>query len=170
MSKIILQFLPNDAAISGGAPGTSTNAGTDFALESVDFDDTTDEFAYYQFLTTNYIGGSLVFKIYWYADTASSGSVVWQVRVGSVTANIDSQDVETKPLGTTRYVQTAHLGTTGQRLHVSTIEFPNDINLMQNDVVFFFIGRDADSTFATDDMTGDVKMVAVTVEYLAEAA
>ena len=119
------------------------------------FDPSTDEGCFWAFQISGYTSGNLTLLIPWYADTASSGNVVWEARIQAITADTDTQDVETDGFASSNYVQDTHLGTTGQRLHQATITISNLDSLADGDWVRIEIRRDANGTNATDDMTGD---------------
>jgi hypothetical protein len=138
--------------------------GTNFPVFGLAFDAATDEAVFWSFRSTNYASGNLTIDIDWYADTASSGDVVWESQLAAITPNTDTQDVETKALATLNTVTDTHLGTVGQRLHRCTITASNLDSLAIDDVVWLRLARDANN--AADTMTGDAILVKVTVTYL----
>lgn len=140
-------------------------AGTNFPVPSLRFDASTDESAYFFFRAVSYGSGNLTITIDWYADTASSGNVVWEASIAAITPDADTQDVETKSFASVNYVQDAHLGTTGQRLHRASVTVSNLDSVAANDWVCLKISRDANGTNATDDMSGDAQLVALAVAY-----
>lgn len=155
------EFIP--AATNG--PQHKIVDGTNFPVSSLAYDASTDETAYLRWTAINYGSGSLTCTIRWYADTASSANVVWGAALAVITADTDSQDVETKAFVTANTVQDTHLGTTGQRVHTCAITISNLDSLAANDEVWLKIYRDADSTAATDDMAGDALLLSVTLSY-----
>jgi len=100
-----------------------------------------------------------------YADTASTGNVVWEAQLAVITPDTDTQDIETKAFATLNFVQKAHPGTTGQRLLRATITISNLDSLAANDWVVLRIARDANSTNATDDLAGDASLVLLAISY-----
>ncbi len=139
--------------------------GTNFPVSYLDFDASTDETVFFFFRAVNYGSGNLTITIDWVADTASSGNVVWEAQLAAITPDTDTQDIETKALGTLNFVQDTHLGTTGQRVHRASITLSNIDSLAANDYCCLRIARDANGTNATDDMAGDASIVMVGVAY-----
>ncbi len=140
-------------------------AGTNFPVSGLAYDASTDEAAFWKFIATSYGSGNITLTIYWYADTASSANVVWEAQLSAITTNTDTQDVETDGLATLNFVQDTHLGTTGQRVHNCAITLSNLDSLAAGDLCHLRIARDANSTSATDDMTGDAILLLATVAY-----
>lgn len=138
-------------------------AGSNFPVPCLDFDTTTAESIYFFFRAVEYGSGNLTIDIDWYADTASSGDVVWDAQLGAITPNTDSQDIETKALGTANTVTDSHLGTTGQRLHRATITLSNLDSLAADDWVVLKLTRDVSD--GADTMAGDACLVGLTASY-----
>jgi hypothetical protein len=137
--------------------------GTNFPVAGLAYDAAADEAAFWNLRAVNYGSGNVTVAIDWYADTATSGDVVWAVQLAAITADTDTQDVETKSLATANTVTDTHLGTTGQRLHRASVTVSNLDSLAANDDVWIRIARDADN--ASDTMTGDAILVLATVSY-----
>lgn len=166
MATVRHQFLPEEAEFLGSAfPQFLKNNGSSFPVSSLAYDAATDEAAFFKFVADSYGSGNITIDLYWYADTASSGNVVWEAQLSAITANTDSQDIETDGLATLNYVQDAHIGTTGQRLHQCAITLSNLDSLASGDVCHLRIARDANGTSATDDMAGDACLVLVEISY-----
>jgi len=167
MANVNIQLTPEGAQYLGSAfPQFVKTNGTNNPVAGLAYDASTDEAAFWRFIAKNYASGNVSVEIQWYADTASSGNVVWEAQLAAITPDADSQDVETDGLATLNYVQDTHLGTTGQRLHKCTITISNLDSLADGDNVVLRIARDANGTNATDDMTGDAILVSVHVSYL----
>src|SRR3990167_8656729 len=94
-----------------------TKNGTNIPVLGLLYDPATDEAAFWDFIAHNYGSGNLTLDIYWYADSADSGDVVWEAQIAAITPNADSQDVETDTLAAANTVTDSHLGTTRQREH-----------------------------------------------------
>lgn len=137
--------------------------GSNFPVVGLAFDAASDEAAFWLFRAINYGSGNVTVAIDWYADTATSGDVIWGVQLAAITTDTDTQDVETKALATANTVTDTHLGTTGQRLHRASVTVSNLDSLAANDDVWIRIYRDADA--AGDTMTGDAILVLATVSY-----
>lgn len=164
MATISHFFAAPDAA----APSTNFAAyrvrqGTSIPVPGLDFDAATDEAAFFFFRAVAYGSGNLTVSIDWYADTASSGDVIWGAQLACITPNTDTQDIETKALATANTATDTHLGTTGQRLHTIDITVSNLDAIAAGDYVALRIYRDADA--AGDTMTGDATIVGVQVSY-----
>jgi hypothetical protein len=166
MGTVKHELHPEEAQFLASAfPQFVKNNGTNFPVSGLAFDATTDEAAFWKFRASNYGSGNLTLKLLWYADTASSGNVVWEAQIASITPDTDSQDVETDGLATLNYVQDTHLGTVGQRVHLCTITVSNLDSIAADDLVFLRIARDANGTNATDDMTGDAILLLAELSY-----
>lgn len=163
----VTQHLDVGGAIfrSTASPALVQVDGTSIPVRGLAFDATNDEAAFWSFIATSYGSGNLTVRVYWYADTATTGNVVWEAQIAAITPNTDSQDIETDALATLNFVQDTHLGTTGQRLHSADITVSNLDSLAAGDHVFLRLARDANGTNATDDMAGDAIVVLVTVSY-----
>lgn len=156
MATVRQILAPEEAQfLTSAFPQLIRPAGTNFPVFGLAYDASTDEAAFWKLRAMAYGSGNLTLNLAWYADTASTGNVVWEAQIAAITPNTDTQDVETDGLATLNYVQDTHLGTTGQRLHECTITISNLDSLAAGDVVWLRIARDANGTNATDDMAGD---------------
>jgi hypothetical protein len=138
-------------------------AGTNITVQSLKFDAATDEACAFVFDAILYGSGNLTVGIAWYADTASSGNVVWGASIAAITPDTDTQDVETDAWATENTVTDSHLGTTGQRLHRASITLSNLDSLTARDQCWLRIRRLG--TDGSDTMAGDAQLVAVTLSY-----
>lgn len=137
--------------------------GTNIPVMGLAFDAASDEAAWFHFQALTYGSGNVTVKLQWYADTASTGDVVWGCQLAAITPNTDTQDVETKTLATANTSTDTHLGTTGQRLHEIDVTVSNLDSLASGDAVWLRVYRDADN--AADTMAGDAILTAVVVSY-----
>jgi hypothetical protein len=166
VATVAHQLLPEEAQYPAtNFPQYKVTQGSNFPVSALFYDATTDEAAFWKLIATNYGSGNLTLDLYWYADTASSANVVWEAQIAAVTADTDTQDMETDGLATLNFVQDTHLGTTGQRLHKATITISNLDSLAANDHVTVRIARDANGTSATDDLAGDAALVLAVLSY-----
>jgi hypothetical protein len=138
--------------------------GTAIPVRGLAFDAATEESCFFNLRAINYASGNLTIDFYWYADTASSGDVIWGAAIAAITANTDSQDIETDALATAATATDSHLGTTGQRLHQIAVTVSSLDSLAADDWVALQVYRDADA--GGDTMTGDAILVGLTVSYL----
>lgn len=164
MANVYQQLDPASAQFLSSAFPALLKNGTNFPVMGLAYDAATDEAAFWSLRAVQYASGNLTLDIEWYADTATSGDVVWEVQVAAITPNTDTQDVETKTLATANTVTDSHLATTGQRLHRATVTVSNLDSLAADDDVWVRVARDANN--ASDTMAGDAIMTGVTVSYL----
>lgn len=148
---------------STGFPALVKNEGTNVPVLGLAFDASTANYVFWAFRAVNYGTGNLSLDIEWYADTASSGAVVWGAQLAAITPNTDTTNVETKAFAAASTVTDTHLGTTGQRLHRATISMANLDSLAADDDVWLKVYRDAAN--GSDTMTGDAIVVGMTVSY-----
>lgn len=153
------QFIP---ATSAGAAFKAI-AGSAFPVVCLAFDASTEETVYTAFQAASYGSGNLTLALQWYADTASSGDVVWNAAIAAITPNSDTQDIETKTFATSNTVTDTHLGTTGQRLHSTSITISNLDSIAADDFVALKFYRNA--TSGSDTMTGDAMLVMAELSY-----
>lgn len=139
--------------------------GTNFPVSGLAYDPSaaTDEEAFWKFRAVGYTSGNLTLDLEWYADTATSGDVIFAARIAAITSNTDTQDVETKAFATANTVTNTHLGTTGQRLHRATITISNLDSLAADDIVWIGIARDGNA--AGDTMVGDAILTYAQLSY-----
>jgi len=137
--------------------------GTSFPVDGLAYDAATDEAAYWAFSAVLYGSGNLTVTIEWYADSSSSGDVVWGAAIAAITPNTDTQDIETKALATENTVTDSHLGTVGQRLHSCSITVSNLDSIAVGDAVWMRVRRlGADGS---DTMAGDAVLTRVSLSY-----
>ena len=164
MATITHEFNPQDSVPSATNFATfDAVAGTNFIVPCLDFDATTDESAFFYFRATSYGSGNLTLTIDWYADTASSGDVIWGAQIAAITPNTDTQDIETKAFATANTATDSHLGTTNQRLHSVDITISNLDSIAAGDWCVLRVYRDADA--GGDTMTGDACLVKALLSY-----
>ena len=138
-------------------------SGTNFPVESLAFDATTEETCYFNFKAVSYGSGNVTARIRWYADTGASGGVVFGASLAAITPNTDTQDIETKAFATEVTGSDTHLGTTNQRLHEMTIVITNLDSIAADDWVELRLARKVSD--GSDDMTGDALVTEVDIEY-----
>ena len=167
MATVRAQLDPEGAQFLASAfPQFIKTNGTNYPVSGLAYDAAADEAAYWKFICDNYGSGNLTLDIYWYADTASSGTVAWEVSMAAITADADTQDIETDGLASVQRFSDTHLGTTGQRLHKASITISNLDSLASGDYVTLRIARDADDTGGGgDSMTGDAILTMAELSY-----
>lgn len=164
MATIYQIFDPFSAATLASAYATPVKVnGTNYPVTGAAFDAAADESAFFKFRAVRYGSGNLTVDIDWYADTASSGDVVFGAAIAAITPNTDTQDIETDALATENTVTDSHIGTTGQREHRATITVSNLDSLAADDFVTLRIRRIGSS--GSDTLTGDAIVTLVGVSY-----
>lgn len=164
MANVDQDFYRGDFSFPTTNPaGCWAAQGTNFPVEGITFDPTTQQTAFLRFLARNYGSGDLTISIEWYAATASSGGITFGVSLAAVTPNTDTQDLETKAFGTENTGSDTHLGTTGKRDHSFTITLSNLDSLAADDFAVLRVRRiPADGS---DTMTGLCIVTRVSVSY-----
>lgn len=164
MATVYQQLNPTSAVFRTTAfPQVVQANGTNIPVRGLAFDASTEEACFFTFRAVNYGSGNLTLDVYWYADTASSGDVIWGAAIAAITPNTDSQDVETDSLATASTSTDTHLGTTGQRLHHIAVTISNLDSLANGDIVQLRVYRDADA--GGDTMTGDAILTNLVLSY-----
>lgn len=163
MATVYQQIDIGAAQFQSSAFPALVRNGTNFPVTGLAFDAAAVESAYVTLHATNYGSGNVTVNLHWYADTATSGDVVWGVQLAAITPNTDTQDVENKTLATANTATDTHLGTTGQRLHDIDVTVSNLDSLANNDSVWLRIYRDA--TNVADTLTGDAILTSILVSY-----
>lgn len=164
MATVYQQFEPGSAIMLASAfPQLTKWNGTNYPILTLAYDAATAEAAFWIARAVNYGSGNLTLDLDWYADTATTGNVIWGVQLAVITPDTDTQNIETDALATASTVTDSHLGTTGQRLHRATITASNLDSLANNDWFIFRLYRDAAA--GGDTMTGDALLTLVTLSY-----
>lgn len=161
MATVYQAFEPGDALLPTTNPAAPTQVqGTNFPVPGLAFDTTTQETVFFTFPAINYGSGNITVTLYWYADTASSGTLTMGASLACITPNTDTQDIETKAFATENQATDTHLGTTGQRLHSFDTTVSNLDSIAAGDYVMLRIRRDT-----ADTLAGDAVLVKVVVSY-----
>jgi hypothetical protein len=164
MATIYQQFLPEEGQpLSTLFPQYVKNNGTAFPVSGLAYDAATKETIFFKWHATSYGSGNLTLQLFWYADTASTGDVIWGAQISAITSDTDTQDIETKALATANTVTDTHLGTVGQRLHQCSITITNLDSIASGDVVWLAVYRD--SAAGGDTMAGDGILVEALLSY-----
>lgn len=164
MAIVYLTLFPENAQfLAATFPQLVKNNGTNFPVSGLAYDAAADEAAFWKFEAINYGSGNLTLDLLWYADTASTGDVVWSSSLAAITPDADTQDVETDTLATANTVTDSHLGTVGQRVHRATITLSNLDSLANRDAVFLRIRRIGSD--GADTMAGDAILILAMLSY-----
>jgi hypothetical protein len=167
MSTIIIPLNPHEAILRSSAyPYLGQVNGTNIPVFYLSYD--RDQSAFWQIRVPGYTTGNLSLTIDWYADTATSGNVVFGGSIAAITPNSDTQDIETDSLATETSTTTTHLGTIGQRVHRTTVTISNLDSVAADDFVWIRIRRGSGGD--GDTATGRVHVVKAAVSYTDGAA
>lgn len=128
------------------------------------FDATTDEMCYWSFrMPADYLS-TPVLKVQYKMASATSNTVVIEGRVAAVTDG-DSTDVDAKALGTTNASSATTVPGTAGYIDEISLALTNNDSVAAGDWVTVSLRRDADSTNATDNATGDMEVIGVAITY-----
>lgn len=164
MGTVKHTFLPEEAQFLATAfPAFSKVNGTNFPISGLAFDAAAAEAAFWKFIAQTYGSGNLTLNLYWYADNATSGNVIWGAQISAITPDTDSQDIETDGLATAQTVTDAHLGTVGQRVHKCSITISNLDSIAADDLVHLRVYRDAAA--GGDTMANDAILLLAELTY-----
>jgi hypothetical protein len=164
MATVRREFAPEEALFLASAfPQYTKINGTNMPVSGLAYDATTSELAHWQFVIMSYGSGNITATIYWYADTASTNAVVWECALRAITANTDTQDVETDAYATATNATDTHLGTTGQRLHSQDVVISNLDSVANLDFCTVRVARLPAN--AGDTMAGDAILTALVLSY-----
>jgi hypothetical protein len=164
MATVYQVLAPEEAVYLGSAFAQYDKVnGTNFPVTGIKYDAASTENAFWKLNAVNYGSGNLTLTLLWFADTATSGDVVWDTQIAAITPNTDSQDVTTDGLTTANTVTDSHLGTTGKRVHSIAVTISNLDSIAANDIFWVKITRDVGD--AADTMAGDAWLVQAILTY-----
>lgn len=133
-----------------------------FNIQTLDFDQTTQEFAQFQIsLPRNWNNGTITAKVYWTA-TSGSGTVQWGISGGAYS----NDDALTVALGTAQTVDDTLIAT-------------NDLHITDATSAITLAGTPADADFlaiqvsrnpASDTLSADAKLLGVVITITTDAA
>jgi hypothetical protein len=165
--SIILTAAGAETPTTNGATQTKID-GTNHTYFVLDYDDTTDESAYWHWtMPDSYNGGAIDITYYWEA-TATSAEVGWCFQSIGVQAN-NAEDIDTALSSAICEVDTVQANANDLAL---VTELQATSNFVAGDYVSFKVFRDADQSSVgagNDDMTGDARLVKVKIEYSVNA-
>lgn len=162
----MVQSLPPEAAAYPASNFAQFRAvaGTNFPANSLAFDASTEESVYFRVVARNYGGGNLTIRLRWYADTATSGAVVWGVSVAAVSPG-DAVNMETKSFATEQLSSASTASSTTQGPVEATVTVSNLDSLASMDTAIFKVARKVSDS--GDTMSGDAQLFDFIVEYAA---
>lgn len=160
MGTVYKELHPEQSSFPASAFAVpETIHGTNFPFSVVKFNSGSANSCFFKFIATDYGSGNLTLTPFWLADSASSGTVIWEARVAAVTANTDTQDFTTKALATANTSTDTHLGTTNKRLHSDAITISNTDSIAPGDLVVIELKRNGGT------MSGYANLVAALLQY-----
>jgi len=139
-------------------------AGSSLTVDSLSFDAGGTEGCMWKIpRLPSYGSGNITLTPIWYADSASSGDVVFGGALAAITPNTDTQDAETKSFATETTATDSHLGTTGQRVHSVDITISNLDSVASGDIAWIRLQRLGAN--GSDTMTGDAQVIGAILSY-----
>jgi hypothetical protein len=145
-----------------GFPAITRANGTNIPVAGYAFDAATEEALFFRFKASDYVSGNIVVELDWYADTATSGNVVWGAQLAAITPDTDTQDIETDGLPTVTTVTDA-AGASSQRAMRATITLTGAAldSVAPNDLCVLRVSRVAAN--GSDTMAGDAILTYVSI-------
>lgn len=135
--------------------------GTNIPIPAFFFDAAADEAGFLRVPIIGYGSGNLSVIVRMYADTATTGNMVWGAAIHALTP-ADAQDIEADTLATETTTTIAASGT-AQAMVEGTITVSNLDSLANLDFVTMRIRRVGSN--GSDTMAGDAALVQVRVEF-----
>jgi hypothetical protein len=165
-----INLTPGSAILPDGttnnlAPGlarvkSSATAPGIYALQLL-FDATSEEWCTWQFRMPVDYASAPVAVVQWKAASATSGGVVWDVRIAAVSSG-DSTDADAKGFGSANTATGTAPATAGYMLDTS-VTLTNADSLAANDFVVVRLARAAAD--GSDTATGDAECMGVALTY-----
>lgn len=123
----------------------------------LDFDDTTQETAYFLLLMPrNYAGGGVTVYLSWMATTATSGTVGWDVAFSRL--NDNNQDVDAYAFATAQTVTAASTNGTSGKITTTNVNVSNGANMNSVSTGEWFILR-VRRDVSSDTVVGDAELI-----------
>lgn len=165
MGTITQTFKPESAGYRNvKVPELERFVGSDFnVFYGMMFDPGDVEECLWSTIAVKYGSGDLTFDIYWFADTATSGDVKWEIEVGEIEANVDTTAVDAVTLAAAQTVVDSHLGTIGRRLHKATIAYTAPSGMAVDASMYVRFRRLG--TDPSDTMSGNAGLAVLVLNY-----
>lgn len=162
---VLAAVLP-DGSASNAAPAVVVQKGSASAptpyLAKLLFDASTVEQCMWSFRMPADYASAPVLKVQYAMASATANEVVLEARLAAVTDG-DSQDVDAKAFGSANTSATTTVPGTAGHLDEISITLTNADSLAAGDFAVVYLQRDADN--AADDATGDMEVLAVSLQY-----
>jgi len=160
-------FIPSSAMWPRVTNGCASLAQTEIAtslfnIQSLDFDQTTQEFAQFQIsLPRNWNNGTITAKVYWTASSGS-GTVQWGISGGAYS----NDDALTVALGTAQTVDDTLIATNDLHITDATSAITLAVTPADSDFLALQISRNP----ASDTLSADAKLLGVVITITTDAA
>jgi len=143
---------------SAAFPQPISKDGTNFPVEYLAYDASTEEAAYWTFKLPAGYSGDIIVKITWNAASATSGDVRWGVSLAAFTPDSDSGSWEAKAFAAETTVDDTQLGTNAARIMTTSVTITGASldSAAVGDICTLKIARKAAA--AQDTMTGDANL------------
>lgn len=157
----MIVFEPVTAVLPSVNPASLTQGDSiNFSYKALSFNKDTDQFCYWIFqMDKFYNSGPITLHFFWICGN-TTGNVVWQANLAGI---IDNEDWVNANPTTVTWVQDAAPGTAWY-LSKASLTF-SSTGLSPNDLVILKISRDANSTYATDDLDTTANLLNLVLEY-----
>lgn len=152
--------------VTGGCSSlTQTELSTSvFNIQSLDFDQSTDEFAQFQVtIPRKWNNGTVTVAVYWTA-ASGSGNVVWSINGGAYS----DDDALTVALGSAQSVTDGLTATNDLMISSATAAITLAGTPADSDFLAFQVSRDADN--GSDTLNGDAKLLGISIRITTDAA
>lgn len=131
----------------------------------LDFDDATDESVEFAgFMPLHYGGGGITVTVGWMATTATTGTISLDVAFKSITG--DADDLDTKSFATANNINPTTASASGE-VDYADVTFTNGADMDSVAAGEYFrmlVLRDGDGTTSTDNLSGDMELVFVSIK------
>lgn len=131
----------------------------------LDYDDTTDESADFAgMMPYTYSGGGITVTVGWMATSATTGTISLDVSLMSVTD--DADDLDTKTFAAANNANPTTASASGE-IQYTDITFTDGADMDSVAAGEYFrlrVTRDANGTTSTDNMSGDMELVFVSIK------
>ena len=141
-----------------------TRVGTNVTVDVLDFDDSTDESVFFLgHMPDNYDGGGLTITIEYMMTSATSGTVSLDISLMSITD--DADDIDTKSFAAANNINPTVASATGETDYAPvTFTDGSDMDSIAAGEDFYLkFTRDANGTTSTDNASGDLELVKITI-------
>lgn len=163
---VLAVFKAQDAVPPASNYATlDVRVGTNVSSLVLDFDDTTDESTFFMgFMPDNYDGGGLTVVTLWMATSATTGAISWDLAFMSISD--DADDIDSKAFAAANNINPTTASATGETDYATTTftDGADMDSVAAGELFYLKATRDANGTTSTDDMAGDMELVAIVIK------